>query len=560
MPLIQKPALRDLYTHMITDQKVDLDKIVSIVGDKKIFGFTTLSSDAVAKKLAAGNLSPADKLALGKAGLDAGETADLKALLADDAFTKLLDPAGKNFLRALIGLEPLAPFGTVAATPAKVEVPAVVVDKTLPSYEAVTKLRELVKTGQLRNMFDAMIGATENPALKAEGEALFAKLPIVKPGMAADDFVKLGLWTSAPKGVAEMEKSARYLPGRQVLCETTCYSKVPSRSDPTYEAQRRKIGSYDAHGTLAVTYRATLVGEDPANKSNFLVKVDGSDAPVSVSKESIFRNNQPHVLAPGYVKSETNRDLPYNGTSWNMNYADPLAKAKMCEIAIKMDDFVGKLDFTKTHVATQGGPAIIFHTGNAEKTVDMQKKCVDVVFRSIDMKYPNHDGRPFTDPGRAPSGNRDVARQAIKGTGMCVQQSTVFGGLLTPFMEVLGVDGQYRSGNCYRNIHGATENVYAPDNESGHGWWQVTFRPSMEMTVTDRTWNQVNLALDNAYGFPYGDRYADRNIQGFIPAKTTATDVNVTGDISVETMDRQFSKVGDGRENHISLTQDNPSP
>ena len=138
---------------------------------------------------------------------------------------------------------------------------------------------------------------------------------------------------------------------------------------------------------------------------------------------------------------------------------------------------------------------------------------------------------------------------------MCVQQSTVFGGLLTPFMDILGVDGQYRNGNCYRNIHGATDNVYARDNKSGHGWWQVTFRPSMEMTVTDRTWNQVNLTLDRAYGFPYGDRYASEDNIGFSPKATSATDVNVSGDVSVQSFERQFSSVGDGREHHISLTQ-----
>ena len=140
---------------------------------------------------------------------------------------------------------------------------------------------------------------------------------------------------------------------------------------------------------------------------------------------------------------------------------------------------------------------------------------------------------------------------------MCVQQSSVYGALLMPFQDVLGIDGQYRSGNCYRNINGATDNVFRPDYSTGHGWWQVTFRPSMEVTVTDRTWNQVNLPLDRAYGFPYGDRYADRNINGYQPAKVSDTDVNMTGDVNVESFDRQFSQAGDGRENHISNSQGN---
>jgi hypothetical protein len=119
-------------------------------------------------------------------------------------------------------------------------------------------------------------------------------------------------------------------------------------------------------------------------------------------------------------------------------------------------------------------------------------------------------------------------------------------------MDALGVDAQFRFGGCFRNINSATDNVFSSTYGSPHGWWQVTFRPSMEMTVTDRTWDQVNLTLDLAYGFPYGDRYANRNIEGFTPQKLADTDVNVSGDVSVATFERQFSQVGHGRENHIS--------
>ncbi len=562
MPRIQKPALQTMYDKLTRSpgQRLDLDELVSIVGDKKVLGFTTTTSAAVARTLERGNLSAAEKLELAKAGLDEGEKADLRELLNDDAFKKTLDPAATNFLRALLGLEALAhtPSGGPASGGAADvhKAPEIVADKNAPEVIAATKLRELIKSGDLQKYYDASIGAVDDPALKAEAEALFKQLPVVKPGMAATDFVKAGLWAKAPQGIEEMQKSARYLPGRQVLVETTCYAKVPARSDVTYETQRKKIGSYDPNGKLAVTYRATLVGADPNNDKNFLVKVDGSDKPISVTKASIFEHNQPHELGKEYIKSDTHRELPYNWTTWDMDYASPLARAKLCEVAIKMDELVGKLDFSKQK--TEGGSGInVFGRGDvAQKMVDLQKKCVETVFRSINMKYPREDGRPFDDPGRAPQGNRDVARQAIKGTGMCVQQSTVFGGLMTPFMEVLGVDGQYRSGNCYRNIRGATDNVYAPDYASGHGWWQITFRPSMDMTVTDRTWNQVNLDLDRAYGFPYGDRYANKNITGFHPKKPSATDVNVTGDVTVETVERQFSHAGDGRENHISHSQD----
>ena len=551
MPSIQKPALRDLYTQLVdrsraSPQKVDaavLDRIIAIVGDH-----AGSSTESISKQLESGGLTREQKLSLAQKGLDDGEKADLHALLVDPAFTAMLDPVAANFLKALVGLEALTNVDSMAAAGPSTGATS--------EQQAAAKMRELVKSGDIKKYYAAVIGAVDNPALKAEAEALFAKLPVVKPGMTGAEFVKAGLWTVAPRGIEEMQKSARYLPGRQVLVETNLFAKIPAPNAPNYETERRKIGSYDPAGPTAVTHRATLVGQDPANAEHFLVKVDGHALPISVKKSSVIDQNQPMPLSKQHIQSETRRDLPFGhwGT-WKVDFASPLAKAKLCEIALKMDEHVQKLDFSKTSTDAPGGQLAVFGRGEAaKKMVELQKSCVEIVFRSIDMKYPH--GAPFTDPGRAPDSVANVARQAIRGTGMCVQQSTVFGGLLTPFMDVLGVDGQYRSGNCFRNIRGATENVYAPDYSSGHGWWQITFRPSMEMTVTDRTWDQVNLTLDRAYGFPYGDRYANTNIVGFSPAATKATDVNVSGDVTVETMERQFSRAGDGRENHISNRRD----
>jgi hypothetical protein len=562
MPSIQKPALRDLYNQLVGEARTNpslrvdsvvLDRIVAIVGDGRVGG-RNRTSDAVAQELKSKNHTPEQKLALAQQGLSSDEKKDIQALLADPFFAKLLDPAAKNFLGAIVGLEALKGLDHLGETGET----RAVADPSAPEVQAANKLRELVKKGELTRWYDAVIGAVDNPQLKAEAEALFAKLPTVKPGMAPDDFVKAGLWTMAPRGVEEMQKSARYLPGRQVLVETKVFAKVPARSAANYEAERRKIGTYDPHGKPAVTYRATLVGEDPQNKNNFLVKIDGADKPVSVTKASIYRHNQPHELSKGHISSSTKRDLPYNSESWHIDYASPLAKAKLCEIAIKMDDYVSQLDFAKTKTTTDGRLAVIARGGTGKKMVELQKKSVEIIFRSIDMEYPRDDGRPFNHPGRVPDGLRDAARQAIRGTGMCVQQSSVFGALLMPFMDVLGIDGQYRSGNCFRNIRGATENVFAPDYSTGHGWWQITFRPSMEMTVTDRTWNNVNLTLDLAYGFPYGDRYANTQISGYVPKDVTSTDVNVSGEVTVETVDRQFSQVGHGRENHISQRNRRP--
>jgi hypothetical protein len=552
---INKPALRTLYRDLSAqpNRSIDvdvMDQIVAIVGDKKgVLGVGAKSSAQIEAQLKGGQFNLEQKLTLASAGLDANEKADIKALLSDATFSARLSPVAANFLKALAGLEPLANIDRmVGSTP-------VVANPNNPAVQAAAKLRELVKSGKLDSYYDAAIGAVDNPALKAEAEALFAALPTVKMGMTANDFVTAGLWTVAPRGVAEMQQSARYLPGRQLQVKTNVFASLPAGWSPWgagSQAANQKIGTYDPNGPLAVTYRAVLVGDDPANANNFLVKIDGHDAPVSVSKQGVYEHNHPHELASHNIKSDTKRDIPWGGT-WAVDYASPLAKAKLCEIALKMDEFVQKLDFTKTKTEALGGLASMFGRGDAAKNmVDLQKSCVETVFRSISMKYPKSDHTPYSDPGRASDGERDVARQAIRGTGMCVQQSCVFGALLMPFMDVLGVDGQYRSGNCFRNIKTAVDNVYAPDWESGHGWWQITFRPSMEMTVTDRTWNQVNLPLDRAYGFPAGDRNAISDIRGYVSKKLRDSDVNVTGSVTVQTLERQFAQKGDGRDNHLS--------
>jgi hypothetical protein len=543
MPTISKPALQNLYNKLAADPNAKLDEnalddIVAIVGDKKgTFGIGGRSSEAVAQKLQQSNLSREEKLKLALEGLDNNEKQDIHVFVADATISSRIDPVVLNFLKALIGLEALR-------NPAHVEGPRA--DPNSPEVQAATKMRELIKTNKLRDYYDAAIGAVDNPALKQEALDLFSKLPTVKPGMSADDFVRAGLWTVPPRGIAEMQKSARYLPGRQVLIETNVFASTPPGWSPYgyHDDVNRKIGTYDKTGPVAVTHRATLVGEDPQNKNNFLVNVDGkTDGPVSVPKEMVYRHNHPHQLDPSNIHSDTKRTIPWGG-NWQIDYASPLAKAKLCEIALKMDEHVQKLDFTKLF-----SDSVI---DRSSKTVEIQKKCNELVFRSIDMRYPRDDGQPFTDAGRCVQGERDVARQAIRGTGMCVQQSCVYGALLMPFMEILGIDGQYRSGNCFRNIKGEKKNVFAPDSSTGHGWWQVTFRPSMEMSVTDRTWDQVNLTLDRAYGFPRGDRYADRDIWGYSRKPLSNTDVNVSGNISVETFERQFAREGDGRENHIS--------
>ncbi|MFH1810410.1 MAG: hypothetical protein ABIJ09_16835 [Pseudomonadota bacterium] len=528
MPVIQKPALRELATSLIArhdadpSTKVDtkvLDQIVSIVGDR-FFS----SSASIAAKLKDGNLMPEEKLALARKGLDAGEKADVKTLLEDAKFATLLDPVSTNFLKALIGAEPLRAIDTVGGTS---RVNAVTFVPPDSEVAAVQKMRQLVTGGQLKSYYDAATGAVDNPALKEEALKLFADLPkITVDTIDADKMVALKLWSTKPRGIEEMQNSARYLPGRQVVVETNINADA---------FDERGLLSYKADGPKGRTYRATLAGEDG---DNFLVKIDGKDDPVSVPKTEIYKLNQPHKFDGDVVR-----------LSGTIDYNDPFMKAKIAEAAIKMDSLVGKLDFTKMATDGSGGMLTVFNRGaSAQTMVELQRKCVRVTHDVINMVYPN--GSAEKRPGCARGGN--AGRLAVNGAGVCYDQATVMLGVLNPFREMLGVDVKFISGGVFRNVRDSNDKSFMGQ---AHGWLELTYRPSMETRICDRTWQQPDHTMDKAYS-RWGDRYPSGFYWGVSSAPVKDSDTNFSGNVSVATFDRQFGTRGvDGRDNHMSNHQ-----
>lgn len=562
MPItLNKPALRDLHTELVNGGAATsvptqlLDRLVAILGDRKALGMTVESSGSIAQKLERGNLSLEQKLALAKKGLDSQEKADVQSLLSDAAFVGLLDAATTNFLKALLDIEPLIDLRVDLDVVETGVTGRTETSQLTPERVAVREMRELIANGKLRDYYKAATGAVDNPELAAKAMELFNRLPVIDRATTANDFVRMGYWTAAPRGFEEMQRSARYIAGRQVLVETTVnVSGVREALSGYSNRSNNDVLSYDPDGVRAITYRATLVGEDPENASNFLVAVDlpGGDSKktISVSKKGIFDLNQPHELDDRFIDGPSKQKMPYNWETWTMDYNSPWAKAKLAEIAIKMDEHVQKLDFTQAAAEGSGNIISVISRSRTEDMVRVQESCAKAVFDSIDMYYPKGG---TTAPGRCNDREEDIGRQAVCGTGMCVQQTTVFGGLLMPFAKSLGMDMQFKVGNVYRFIKADSTNPFRDDAHGGHGWWQVTYRPSMTVVICDRTWNQVNHPLDKAYGFPNGDRYPRNDAQGYSPIKTKPTDVNT--EISVETFERQFAREGDGREGHIANTQ-----
>ncbi len=409
--------------------------------------------------------------------------------------------------------------------------------------KAVRTLRQLIDSGRLKAYYDAAIGIGD-ASLKEQALALFDSLPKINGDITAERMVALGLWTTAPRGLAELQQAARYLPGRQVLCRTNVNADL---------FNSEKFLSYDPNGPLEVTHRAQLVGE---KGDAFLIKVDGKEEPIERPKSEIFALNDAHDFFDG--PDRLRNGLYSGGLSKRVDYNDRFLKAKLCEAAISIDEKVGRLDFTQMVAPGSGGLMRVFGRGQAaEKMVDIQKACVKGIHDVIDMDYPGHasknqDGREQTD---------NAGRAAVKGWGHCDQQNSVFVALVAPFQELLGVDLKMFYGHCYRSKKQGDN----PFNfQDPHSWAEVTFRPSAYTLIYDRTWNQPgerpwymfggrdkDLTPDIAYS-KAGDRCPSRSWFKGVAKTRKATDVNMSGDFSVQTYARQFGVDGqDGRQHHI---------
>lgn len=408
-------------------------------------------------------------------------------------------------------------------------------DKT-PEQQAVAQFKQLVKTNQLKKYYDAVTGVIDDPVIRDKAWDLFEALPQLGGQASAEEFVRAGLWTQAPRGIDALEKTARYLPGRQVLVRTTVNSDL-------FDGE--KFLTFKEGGRSAITHRAKIAGEDG---DNFIIAVDkpnGGEELIKVSKEEVFAANQPHEFTDEVVELDKVVD-----------YASPLFRAKLAEAAVKMDELVGKLDFTKTRTQASGSAAAILNGKDGEAMVDVQIACVKAIHDVIDMLYPT--ATADSKPGRVY--DEDAGRSAVCGIGMCTEQASVMAGLLAPFSKSLGIDQQFVWGSIYRNVTKGQEN---PFRGGGHGWLQVTFRPSTLTLIFDRTWNQPGsnwggrMTMDRAYSRG-GDRYPASLAEGLPQAQVKATDVNMSGDITIATVERQFGQLGkDGRQDHQSNTQGN---
>jgi hypothetical protein len=532
---IRKPALRQFAEDLLKTKESDpnakidekqLDELLAIVGDT----FLWTSSDSLRARFQSGQMSLDEKIALAKRGLSGSEAKDLQALAGNPAFASMITPDSAHAMGALVGAQFATATPGAAATDgaAATQTPARVsnMDFTQAQLDAVKKMGELHKNGQLSQYMAAASDKIDNPTLKAEAMALFDALPPMSPTANPEAFVAAGLWTKSPAGLNELENTARYMEGRQVLVKTKLNSDV-------FAGQ--KFLTHDPNGREGITHRATIVGE---KDGNFLVKVDGSDTPLEFDKQSVYDLNQPQDIMSA---KQDGQEFTYKiGYSTHCDYDDPFTKAKVAEAALEIADIVDDLDYTK--MKTDGH---IGGTGSKQMS-ELQRQAVKKIHDVIDMKYPK--GSSWKTPGRKQG--RNLGRQAMNGAGVCFDQAGVMMGMLMPFKEALGLDVQMISGGVYRNVRSSDDN---PFRGGAHGWLQLTYRPSMELRIIDRTWQQADHTADRAYS-RWGDRYPASLMRGLKQLPVKDSDVNM--DLSVQTFDRQFGDQGvDGRDNHMSNNQ-----
>jgi hypothetical protein len=575
-----------------------LDKVAALVGEKN-----GVSARELGNNLQSGRLNPEQKLKLVSGGIDAADKAALTEFIADPRVTAMLTPEAANFLKALAGTESLRPdlFSTAAT------------EATGPSRTtsraAVQKMRDLIARGQLDSYYEAVLGL-RTPELKAEAEKLFSELPKMTGESTADDFVAAGLWTQKPKGIDQVQTAPRYMPGRQVIVMAPVHSDLFSPE---------KFLTWKEDGIVARTHKARLTGEDG---EDFLVALEGRAEPYRVKKAEVYALNHPQQW-PGDKATVQGKVADYDS---------PLMKAKVAEAAIKMDRLVGQLDFTQEGKRglfgfgrSTAGQALqlqmkcvrVIHDavvmrysappdakekkwgGEWSERSDSGRQAIrgvgvcneqggvttgllnpflnalgvdaQVINGGVYRDVSSRVVRALEQVARAQGMEvgKDTNQRPLPGTAWAqAQGARVSRGQLEQVVaELKAYDGPNKD-----RVAAALKDLdpFNPFASGGHTWIQLTYRPSGDMRVLDRTWaNAGDLEIGAAYS-RRGDRYPSR-VDGepyswgkqsseLAPAPNlkplSSTDVNFTGKQKTAVYHGVEPTEGlVGRENHISIRE-----
>ena len=309
--------------------------------------------------------------------------------------------------------------------------------------------------------FKAAFASGKLADLYRSSSQIFGYLPELSPAklQSPDILVNLGLWEREPSGWNAMRCSKRYPPGRRVL--------VRARVNP----------NPDDRGFMRLFDKPT--SQDPAYTTHWatLVKATGDDVIVNVETE-LAGSKDMVVSKEEIVKMNHSQKLPFSGKyliledGVRCNYSSPTARAKMCEIALKLAPLVSQMDFNS----------------DGSSCEDTQRQCVRVIRGCLDLiTFQRNEKGELNQAGDR---TRDCSRYckdsaalfAVNGQGHCHTVSSVMAAFLYPWCRVLGIDLKYRGG-CSFYSSKATGPVY--DSPESHQWLEFSTRPSCNSFVCD---------------------------------------------------------------------------
>ena len=151
------------------------------------------------------------------------------------------------------------------------------------------------------------------------------------------------------------------------------------------------------------------------------------------------------------------------------DYTDPIVKAKIMEISLKLNEIIKKMDFN-----------------DANEIISLQKEAIITIRKSLNLisfyKGVNKERYGRTDC---------IGKLGIYGQAQCHGLSSTICGYLLPFCDILGIEILYRGGisfinslNAFNNKDKDIKNIKICNGEN-HQWVEVNLKPSMKTFVID---------------------------------------------------------------------------
>lgn len=342
-----------------------------------------------------------------------------------------------------------------------------------PEVEAVAELRRRLnqRDGSLRM---ALHGTTARPP--PDALSLFRRLPLLSP-LTLDPklLVTLGLWSEAPRGRSALETAPRYPCGRSVLVRAPV---DPCSGSLSY---MQLLAPSQRSGETYTTPCAVIVDEPTVDGGAVKVAIDvaggATSAVCDLGLDELLRLNQPHCLPSSCDGADGIGDrFLHLEDGVRCDYASPLCRAKMCEIALALAPIVGDANFDFS-AAARGDDDSDPCCALQRRAVLAIRSCLDITTFQRDEDDALHGGKQRRATSRYCKDS--AARFAQHGQGHCHTCASVMAAFLYPWTTLLGIDLRYRGG---MSIYSDTTVADAPET---HQWLDFTCRPSNRSYVCD---------------------------------------------------------------------------